>query len=116
MVLCSGDTTATYKFLDISLEYGPIFNELYVTMIGELYARTTAIPDTKVTSIRYQTLSEKDTTWKIDVDNQSIGSLQGLLLLLLDENDDLANRNKELYNPNIKKVLTSFKRFADCIP
>ena len=85
-------------------------------MIGELYARTTAIPYTKVTSIRYQTLSEKHTTWKIDVDNLSVGLLQDLLLLLLDKNDDFANRNEELYKPNIKKVLTSFKRFADCMP
>ena len=34
-------------------------------------------PYTKVTSMHYQTLSKKDTTWKIDVTNLSVPSGQG---------------------------------------
>ena len=37
-----------------------------------MYTGTTSIPYTKVTSIHYQTLSKKDTTWKIDVNNLSV--------------------------------------------
>ena len=72
-----------------------------------MYTRLTLIPYTKVTSIHYQTLSKKDTTWKIDVNNLSVRSMQGLLLLFLDKRDDFANKNEEFYNPSIKKILTT---------
>ena len=72
-----------------------------------MYTGTTLIPYTKVTSIHYQTLSKKDTTWKIDVNNLSVRSLQGLLLLFLDKRDDFANKNEEFYNPSIKKILVT---------
>ena len=39
------------------------------------------------------------------MNNFFVRSLQGLLLLLLDKRHDLANKNEEFYNPNIKKVL-----------
>ena len=74
-ILCTGDTNATYELSEISLEYDPIFDEPYTMTIGEMYAGTTSIPYTKVTSIHYQTLSMKDTTWKIEVNNLSVRSL-----------------------------------------
>ena len=70
-----------------------------------MYAGTTPIPYTKVTSIHYHTLSKKDATWKIDVNNLSVSSLEGLLLPFIDKRDDFANNNEEFYNPSIKKVL-----------
>ena len=96
VILCTGDTDATYELSGISLEYDAIFNEPYATAIGEMYGGTngTSIAYTKVTSIHYQTLSKKDTTWKIDVNNLSIRSLQGLLLLFLDKRVDFANKNE----------------------
>ena len=66
-----------------------------------MYTKT-IIPNTKVTSIHYQTLSKKDT--KIDVNNLSVRSLQGLLLLFVDKRDDFADKNEEFYNPSIKKI------------
>ena len=57
VILCTGDTSATYKLSDISLEYDAIFDEPYATSIGEMYTGTMWIPYTKVTSIHYQTLS-----------------------------------------------------------
>ena len=72
-----------------------------------MYTGTTSIPYTKVTSIHYQTLSKKDTTWKIDVNNLSVRSLQGLMLLFLDKRDYFANKNEEFYNPSIKKIFTT---------
>ena len=95
VILCIGDTSATYKLSDISLEYDAIFDEPYATSIGEMYIETTSIPCIKVTSIRYQTLSKKDTTRKIDVNNLSVHSLQGLLLLFLGKCDDFVNKNEE---------------------
>ena len=107
VILCTRDTSATYKLLDISLEYVAIFHEPYPTSIGELYTGTTSIPYTKVTSICYQTLSKKHTTWTIDVNNLSVHSLQGLLLLFLDKRDGFANKNEEFHNPSIKKILVT---------
>ena len=104
VILCTGDTSATYKLSDISLEYDEIFSEPYATSTGEMYTRTTSIPYTKVTSIHYQTLSKKDTTWKIDVNNLSVRSLQALLLVFLDKSDKFANKNEEFYNSSINKI------------
>ena len=53
------------------------------------------------------TLSKKGTTWKIEVNNLSVCSLQGLLLIFLDNRDDFANKNEEFYNPSIKTNLTT---------
>ena len=107
VILCIGDTNTTYKLSDISLEYDAIFYDPYATCIGEMYSGTTSIPYTKVTSIHYQTLSKKDTTWKIDVNDLSVRSLQGLLLLFLDKRDDFANKNEEFYNPSVKEILVA---------
>ena len=105
MLLCSGDTATTYKLLDISLEHDAIFDEPYVTTIGELYAGTNSISYTKLTSIYHHTLSKRDITWMIDVNNLSVWSLRGLLLLFLDEGDDLAHKNEEFCNPSMKNIL-----------
>ena len=51
VILCNGDTAATYKLSDVSLEYDAIFDEPDATTIGELCAGTKFIPYTKVTSI-----------------------------------------------------------------
>ena len=107
VILCTGDTSATYKLSDILLEYDAILNEPYATSIGEMYTGTTSIPYSKVTSIHYQTLCKTDTTCKIDVNNLSVRSLQGLLLPFLDKRDDFANKNEEFYKPSIKKILVT---------
>ena len=106
-ILCTGDTSGTYNFSSILLEYDAIFDEPYATSIGEMYTRTTPIPYTKVTSIHYQTLCKKDTIWKIDVNNLSGRSLQDLLLLFLNKRDGFVNKNEEFYNPSIKKTLVT---------
>ena len=62
VILCTGDTSATYKLSDILLEYDVIFDEPYARTIGEMYTGTTSIPYTNVTLIHYETLSKKDTT------------------------------------------------------
>ena len=89
------------------MEYVAIFDEPYATSIGETYPGTMLIRYTKVTSIHYQTLSKKDTTWKIDMNNLSVRSLQGLLLLFLDKRDDFVYKNEELYNLSINKILVT---------
>ena len=85
VILCTRDTNTTYKLSDISLEYDAIFDEPYSMAIGEMYTGTTSILYIKVTLIHYQTLSKKDTTWKIEVNNLSVGSLWGLLFTFLDK-------------------------------
>ena len=52
------------------------------------------MPYTKVTWIHYQTLSKKYTKSKIDVNNLSVCSLQGLLLLFFDTLHGFANKNE----------------------
>ena len=76
-----------------------------------MYAET-SIPYTNVTPIHYHTLSKKDIIWKIDVNNLSVGSLQGLLLLFLDKRNCFANKNEEFYNPSIKKILVTINSMS----
>ena len=72
VILCTGDTSATYKLSDMSLEYDAIFDEPYAMVIGRMYGGTTPIPHTKVTSIHYDKLYKKHAVWKIDVNNLSV--------------------------------------------
>ena len=44
VILCTGDTAATYKLSDISLEYDAIFDEPYVKTTCELNTSTMLIP------------------------------------------------------------------------
>ena len=106
ILLASGDTATTYKISDIALEYDAIFDLEYATMLEDLY-RETSIPYTKVTAVHHQALSKKNENWKIDINNLSVRSLQGLLLLFVDKQNDFANENEKFYNPPIKKILTS---------
>ena len=62
LILCTGDTSATYKLSNISLEYDAISDEPYATSIVEMYTGTTSILYIKVTSIHYQTFSKKTLT------------------------------------------------------
>ena len=41
------------------------------------------------------------------MNNLSVRSLQGLLLLFLDKRDDFANKNEEFYNTSIKTISTT---------
>ena len=112
VILCTGDTSATYKLSDIWLKYDAIFDEPYATTIGEMYTGATSIPYTKVTSIHNQTLSKKDTTWKIDVNNLSVRSLQGLLLLFLDKRNNFA---KKMQNFAIQKSRKFLQQLMRCL-
>ena len=103
VLLCAGDTNATYKLSDISLEYDVVLDGPYAIAIGKMYVKT-SLYHTKITSVHYQTLSKKDTIWKIDVNNLSIRSLQGLLLLFLDKCDDFAKKDEEFYSRSINKI------------
>ena len=106
ILLASGDTAATYKISDIALEYDAIFDLNYAAMFENLYSET-SIPYTKVTAVHHQALSKKSENWKIDINNLSVRSLQGLLLLFVDKQSDFANENEKFYNPSIKKILTT---------
>ena len=72
VVLCTGDSAATFNLSDISLEYDTIFDKPYAMTIAELYSGTKSILYTNVTSIHHQTLSKIDTTWKTDIINMSV--------------------------------------------
>ena len=75
-----------------------ILDGTYATAIGEMDVKT-LIYYSKVTSIHHQTLSKNGTTWKIDVNNLSVRSLQGLLSLFLDKRDDFVCKNGEILQP-----------------
>ena len=67
----------------------------------------TSIPYTKVTSIHYETLNKKDSTWKIDVNSIYIRSLQGLLVLFLNKRDNFRKKIEDFCNRSIKKILAT---------
>ena len=73
-------------------------------MFENLY-RENSIAYTKVTAVHHQALSKKNENWKIDINNLSVRSLQGLLPLFVDKQNDFANENEKFYNPLIKNIL-----------
>ena len=73
----------------------------------KLYTATTLIPYTMVTLIYCQTLSKKHTFRKIDINNLSVCSWQGLLIIFFDKRDNFVYKNENFYNPTITKVLTT---------
>lgn len=73
----------------------------------KLYTATTLIPYTMVTLIYCQTLSKKHTFRKIDINNLSVRSWQGLLIIFFDKRDNFVYKNENFYNPTITKVLTT---------
>ena len=75
-------------------------------MFENLYSET-SILYTKATVVHHQALSKKSENWKIDINNLSVRSLQGLLLLFADKQSDFAHENEKFYNPSIKKILTT---------
>ena len=93
VILYTGDTAATYKLSDIWLEYDAIYDKPYAATIGEMYTNM-SIPYTNLELIHYHKISKKDTICKIDVNNLSVCSLQGLLLLFLDKRTDFGNMNE----------------------
>ena len=103
VILSNGDNAATYKLSDISVEYDAIFDKPYPTTIGG----TMSVPYTQVKSIHYEILSKNDTTWKIDVNNLPVRSLQGLILLFFNKRDGFANKNDKIYKSSAKKILTA---------
>ena len=105
--MCTGETNVIYQISDIFLEYDAIFDDLYATSISEMYIGTMSIPYTKVTSIHYESLKNKGTVWKIDVNNLSVRSLLALLKLFLGKRNDCVKKNEEFYNPSINKILVT---------
>ena len=57
--------------------------------------------------VHHQAFSKKNENWKIGINNLSVRSLQGLLLLFVDKQNNFANENEKFYNPSIKKILTT---------
>ena len=55
----------------------------------------TLIPYTKVTAVHHQTLSKKKENWEIIISNLNLRNLQGLVLLFVDKQNDLANENEK---------------------
>ena len=107
VILCTGDTSATYTLSDIFLEYDAIFHNSYALGIDEMYTGTMSMPYTKVTSVHYESLSKKDTVWKIDVNNLSVCFCRVYCYYSLTNVMIFANKNEEFYNPSIKKVLVT---------
>lgn len=102
----TGDTSTTFKISDIALEYDAIFDLDFARIFEDIY-KGTGVAYTKVTAVHHQALSKKNENWKIDINNLSVRSLQGLLLLFVDKQNDFANENEKFYNPSIKKILTT---------
>ena len=59
VMLCSGDTAATYTISDIALEYDVIIDAVYTEKVS-VAQQNSSYPYTKVTRLSYQQLSKKD--------------------------------------------------------
>ena len=70
--------------------------ELYIVQGNSLYSHN------KVINISHVLLSKKDQTWSLNFTPQA-KSLQGLLLLFLEDRTNFDNKVESFFNPTIKK-------------
>ena len=101
-MLCSNDEKVTYTISAITLEYDMIVNAEYKEKVS-IAQQNISYPYTRVTRLSYEQKSKKDTTWLINTTLQAT-SLQGLLILFLEDQTDFAYKVENFYNPTIKKV------------
>ena len=59
--------------------------------------QNSSYPYTRVTRLSYQQMSKKDTTWLLDIKLQ-VKSLQGLIVLFLEDQTDFAYKVENFYN------------------
>ena len=104
VLLCTGDTNATYRLSDICLEYVVILDGPYATAMAEMFTEKTLIYYTKVALIHYQTLSKKDTTWNIDVKIFLFFHCRACSYYFLTNVMILPTKNEEFHNPSINKM------------
>ena len=88
------EITQRHLYLDISIEYGTIFDERYATTTFKLYGVAESIPYTKWTSIYYRIRPKKGTIRTYKINRLSVHLLQGLLLLILEKRDNFAKNKK----------------------
>ena len=109
VLLITGDTSATYKIINICLEFDKIIDIELTSTIRLNYEIGYDIPFDKITRIHYNKLSKKDTIWKITIGSITTSSLRGIFILFVDDANDRKNFacNNKLYNPTITRVLVS---------
>ena len=107
VLLATGDPDATYKLTDICLQFDKIIDMELASSIRQNYEVGYDIPFDKRTRIHYETLSKKDTIWKLKIDSLTAASLRGILVLFVDDDNDRKAFacNSKFYNPSIQRVL-----------
>ena len=102
VMLCSGDTAATYTISDVALEYDAITDARYTKKVS-VAQQNSSYQYTMVTHLSYQILGKKGSSWLIDTKLQA-KSLQGVLLLFIENKTNFAYKVESFNNPTIKKV------------
>ena len=90
VMLCSDNDKAKYTISDIALEYDVIIDTEYTGKVS-VAQQNSSYPYTRVTRLSYQILSKKDHSWLLDLKLQA-KSLQGILLLFLEDRADFDNK------------------------
>ena len=101
-IMHTSDDAATYKITDLALEYDVIIDSDYTEKVSAAQANS-SYPYTRITRLSYDIKDKKKTSWLINTNLQA-KSLQGLLLLFLEDRTDFAHKVENFYNPTIKKV------------
>ena len=101
-MLCSDDSAATYTISNLVLEYDTIIDFEYTEKVL-VAQQNSSYPYTRVTRLGYNILSKIDHTWLLDLTLQA-KSLQGLLMLFIEDRDNFDNKIEMFYNLKIKKV------------
>ena len=96
------------QYSDLALEYDAIIDAGYTEKVS-VAQQNSSYPYTRVTRLSYQHTVEKRTSWLIHTKLQA-KSLQGLLLLFLEDKTDFDNKVESFYNPTIKKVNVTIDR------
>ena len=99
---CYASAAVTYTISDPALEYDAIINAACTKKVSRAQQKS-SYSYTRVTRLSYQILEKKDSSWLINTKLQS-KSLQKLLLLLMEDQTNFADKVENFYNPTIKKM------------
>ena len=102
-IMVTSDNQASYKITDLTLEYDAVIDGDYTDKVSKAQANS-SYPYTRITRSSYEIKDKKKSSWLINTNLQA-KSLQGLLLLFIEDRDtDFAYKVENFYNPTIKKV------------
>ena len=103
VILASGDTNASYRLTNISLEYDIVTDHELARQMRTQYSSKTAVYYDRIQRQEIKHLNKQHTIWNFTLNNIT-RSMKGLLFIFKEKQTPFENKVESFYNPHIKRV------------